>query len=751
MTTNNFGKAYEAYQQAVYRDGKNPAFWCSIGVLYYNINQFHDALDAYSRAIRIHPYLAEVWFNLGALYEACNDQMTDAIDAYQRTLQLDSTNEAVQQRLRQIREHQTTGAPLSAPPPPKDISPSSMSWNYATNSGGAPTQLSQAGLGPDASPTLPGGATAAATGARNGTTTNPASPQTGHRFDGPPLSAAGSRPRSTDPYRRTSGNRHSPANSIDQSPRTVPPPTSANGHRLSAGGQPQHTLPQMKQHHDSRPPSAVRAGSPPSPRTRPPTEGGPHPSHPQPFPAHLAPQGHPISNGNGPSHGHHDGMDWERAARQASMPSSHRPSVSSRHPYSPSVASHPSVSHPHHQPHPSQMFERSSVHPGAHQQAPRPPFFDNPPPGPYGGYAPAGVSAHHHHHQQQQPQPSHAAAAAAAADEYARRRSSGSTTGSHRSSINTGGPVDQKPVEASAPTPVSTAKPRGKKREAADGETPAKKEPKGRKGKAAASGDGEASGATTPKKPRKTKATLEKEKAAAALEKDAAAKAAAVLNGARMASSPSQPAASSLAPPPPPALPQRDVDEDYDEGVDALMNLASSATPSAPPPIALPANPSPPPPAPATVPPPHPSTLAPPPPPPAATVIGGSVSPNPRKRSLPDEETSAPTQTAPETAAVAEGEPEAKRSRSKSPEPIEEKKTEEVEPVTKEVVEAEVKENVAPEAPLPSPAAAAPVEAETKVAPTPVEPEKEEKEEKQETKEADKEIATTEEKEEGEV
>jgi len=36
---------YEAYQQAVYRDGRNLTFWCSIGVLYFQINQYHDALD----------------------------------------------------------------------------------------------------------------------------------------------------------------------------------------------------------------------------------------------------------------------------------------------------------------------------------------------------------------------------------------------------------------------------------------------------------------------------------------------------------------------------------------------------------------------------------------------------------------------------------------------------------------------------------------------------------------------------------
>ncbi|ORX67104.1 TPR-like protein [Linderina pennispora] len=78
MAQRLYNKAYEAYQQAVYRDGNNATYWCSIGVLYYQINQYRDALDAYSRAIRINPYLSEVWFDLGALYEACNNQVNDA-------------------------------------------------------------------------------------------------------------------------------------------------------------------------------------------------------------------------------------------------------------------------------------------------------------------------------------------------------------------------------------------------------------------------------------------------------------------------------------------------------------------------------------------------------------------------------------------------------------------------------------------------------------------------------------------------
>lgn len=67
MQMQKYPKAYEAYQQAVYRDGRNPTFWCSIGVLYYQINQYRDALDAYSRAIRLNPDISEVWYDLGTL------------------------------------------------------------------------------------------------------------------------------------------------------------------------------------------------------------------------------------------------------------------------------------------------------------------------------------------------------------------------------------------------------------------------------------------------------------------------------------------------------------------------------------------------------------------------------------------------------------------------------------------------------------------------------------------------------------
>ena len=92
MIRGDFTAAYEAFQQAVNRDARNPTFWCSIGVLYYQISQYRDALDAYTRAIRLNPYISEVWYDLGTLYETCNNQISDALDAYRQSRKIGSNN-----------------------------------------------------------------------------------------------------------------------------------------------------------------------------------------------------------------------------------------------------------------------------------------------------------------------------------------------------------------------------------------------------------------------------------------------------------------------------------------------------------------------------------------------------------------------------------------------------------------------------------------------------------------------------------
>lgn len=149
MAGQKYNKAYEAYQQAVYRDGRNPTFWCSIGVLYFQITQYRDALDAYSRAIRINPYISEVWFDLGSLYESCNNQISDAIDAYARAAELDPGNTAITQRLQLLKTAQATGGALPAAPGPQDVHPTAYANQMMPPPGLAgPPLLLQSGAGP---------------------------------------------------------------------------------------------------------------------------------------------------------------------------------------------------------------------------------------------------------------------------------------------------------------------------------------------------------------------------------------------------------------------------------------------------------------------------------------------------------------------------------------------------------------------------------------------------------------------------
>ncbi|KAL1697892.1 hypothetical protein EV121DRAFT_297789, partial [Schizophyllum commune] len=123
MAGQKYNKAYKAYQQAVHRDSRNPTFWCSISVLYFQPNQFRDAHDANSCAIRINPYISEVSFDLGSLYESCNNQISDAIDVYTRASELEPSNQIITQHLQLLKNAQINGMRAGAAPGPQDVHP----------------------------------------------------------------------------------------------------------------------------------------------------------------------------------------------------------------------------------------------------------------------------------------------------------------------------------------------------------------------------------------------------------------------------------------------------------------------------------------------------------------------------------------------------------------------------------------------------------------------------------------------------
>ena len=62
-----YNKAYEAYQQAAYINGRCPPLWTSIGMMYFHIEQYDDCLDALSRSTDFDPDNFDAWRNIGIL------------------------------------------------------------------------------------------------------------------------------------------------------------------------------------------------------------------------------------------------------------------------------------------------------------------------------------------------------------------------------------------------------------------------------------------------------------------------------------------------------------------------------------------------------------------------------------------------------------------------------------------------------------------------------------------------------------
>lgn len=63
----NYQRAYEALQAAIYLEPRCPSFWISTANLYFLVNQYRDSLDALTRAVKLHPFLYEPWYNIGVL------------------------------------------------------------------------------------------------------------------------------------------------------------------------------------------------------------------------------------------------------------------------------------------------------------------------------------------------------------------------------------------------------------------------------------------------------------------------------------------------------------------------------------------------------------------------------------------------------------------------------------------------------------------------------------------------------------
>jgi hypothetical protein len=82
------GVAYnEGYHQTIRIDQEYVFTWFSLGLTYFTLKRYNDAIDAYRQALHINPEFADAWFSLGVAYDGLN-RYNDAIDAYRQALHI---------------------------------------------------------------------------------------------------------------------------------------------------------------------------------------------------------------------------------------------------------------------------------------------------------------------------------------------------------------------------------------------------------------------------------------------------------------------------------------------------------------------------------------------------------------------------------------------------------------------------------------------------------------------------------------
>ena len=106
LALNNFPEAAECFINAIEKAASEPSFLISYAILLYHQGKYEEAFNTILKAQNLKPDNCEVWFNLGILYEKCN-QSSEAIVAYNRVIEIDSKHKEAKVRIAIIKQHPT--------------------------------------------------------------------------------------------------------------------------------------------------------------------------------------------------------------------------------------------------------------------------------------------------------------------------------------------------------------------------------------------------------------------------------------------------------------------------------------------------------------------------------------------------------------------------------------------------------------------------------------------------------------------
>ena len=76
-------KAIDIFKNILEKDSRNPEVFRHLGLAYFNIGKYSEALDSWNRCLDLDPSHHQTWWNLGQLHESLGD-FESAYHAYSK-------------------------------------------------------------------------------------------------------------------------------------------------------------------------------------------------------------------------------------------------------------------------------------------------------------------------------------------------------------------------------------------------------------------------------------------------------------------------------------------------------------------------------------------------------------------------------------------------------------------------------------------------------------------------------------------
>ena len=83
-----YEKSKELFRRIIELEPTNYKAYYNLGISYFNLEFFEDALNAYKKALNINPNYKHGYYNIGLLYESTGD-FQKAVEAYKKALEID--------------------------------------------------------------------------------------------------------------------------------------------------------------------------------------------------------------------------------------------------------------------------------------------------------------------------------------------------------------------------------------------------------------------------------------------------------------------------------------------------------------------------------------------------------------------------------------------------------------------------------------------------------------------------------------